>query len=163
MAMMKLAERLKQLIEEAKVQGLTKSKIARGMGITPQHLSNLLGGQNEWKLSQIENLCAVLEITLAEAFVERGEDVELHLLLRRIKEASPEHYRAITYNIRGISMLITVELGLHQHPSMIDMNGRMTRKPRKNRGGGVEQAKPQIQNKIHGRFKGPSLAGKFPD
>jgi transcriptional regulator with XRE-family HTH domain len=39
--------------------------------------------------------------------------------------------------------------------------GRVTRRQR--RGGGVEAAKPQIQNKIHGRFKGPTTAGKFPD
>jgi transcriptional regulator with XRE-family HTH domain len=106
--MAKAADRMRELIEDAKARGLTKSQIARAIGITPQHLSNLLGGKNEWKLTQIEAVCEVLGISLAEAFLEKGEDAELFVLLRKILDAGPEPYRAIAWNIQGISKQIAI-------------------------------------------------------
>ncbi len=106
--MTKRAERLKQLIDEAKAGGLTKSKIARAMGITPQHLSNLIGGKNEWRLSQIERLCEVLDISLAQAFFEPGEDMELYVLLKNILDSGPEPRFAIAWNIKAIANQILV-------------------------------------------------------
>jgi|SRR5262245_11117002 len=106
--MRKASDRVKELIEDAKASGLTKSKIARAIGISPQHLSNLLGGKNDWKLPQIEALSEILGISLAEMFLEKGEDAELFVLLRGILDAGPEPYRAIAWNIQGISKQIAV-------------------------------------------------------
>jgi transcriptional regulator with XRE-family HTH domain len=100
------AERIKGLIEDAKARGLTKSKIAKAMGITPQHLSNLLSGKNEWKLRQVEAVCEILKISPAQAFLEEGEDAELFVLLKQILDAGPEPYRAIAWNIHGIARQI---------------------------------------------------------
>jgi transcriptional regulator with XRE-family HTH domain len=106
--MIRLADRLKKLIEEAKARGIPKSKIARALGISPQHLSNLLGGHTEWRLTHVENLCDFLEISPAEAFFEPGENLELHVLLQKILDAGPQPNQAISWNIRAIADRVMV-------------------------------------------------------
>jgi transcriptional regulator with XRE-family HTH domain len=66
----KAANRIKWLIEDAKKHGLTKKRIAEGIGMSQQNLSNLLYGQNYWKIEQLERLSKFLGIPLAEIFDE---------------------------------------------------------------------------------------------
>lgn len=62
MPLNRISLRLADLIEDAKARGITKTEIARAIGISPQHLSGLINGHVEWKGKQIDRLLQKLQI-----------------------------------------------------------------------------------------------------
>ena len=56
-------KKLEQVIERS---GLKKGKIAERLGVSPATLINLINGRTEFKVSQMQVLCAMLGLTPEE-------------------------------------------------------------------------------------------------
>lgn len=99
--MTKLQEYLKELIEDAKAgRSMTKEQIADAMGISPQQLSNLLGGTNDWSAKRIEKLCEVLGRHLF--WPHDDEHGRVHEKLQRILDAGESYRSGIAFVINCI-------------------------------------------------------------
>ena len=83
-----LVEQIRIAINEAKIfRGLKKKDIAKALGISPTHLSNLLRGRNQWTADQMDRLGKV-------GIVVSAEDIKLARIADSVNycpDNNPDH------------------------------------------------------------------------
>jgi transcriptional regulator with XRE-family HTH domain len=143
-------------------QGLTVEKAAELSGYSAPQIRKIEGGHSP-NLICLNALLEAYGSTLQEFFesAERPANPEDREVFERLQFILDEARREDAGQAE--KDLAQCLLGIIDvfYRDGIRQAGKITR--RKSGGGGAEAVKPQTQKKIHGRFKGPTTAGKFPD
>lgn len=64
-------ERLQALLDR---QGVTRTELARRLGVSKQVITHRMNGRSEWRLSWLEQAGDVLGADVQVFFIERGQD-----------------------------------------------------------------------------------------
>lgn len=98
-----LQQYLNAIVEDAKeLRGKKKGDIAKALDISPQQLSNLLKGTNDWSTVLIERLCSTLSVQLFWPPDRKGDREELHRRLQIILDAGDEWEITIQTSINSL-------------------------------------------------------------
>ncbi|MBO8129676.1 MAG: helix-turn-helix transcriptional regulator [Peptococcaceae bacterium] len=97
----------KRLLEIRSGQNISANRLAKLAGVAQSTVSEIECGKRQPSIKVLQKLCTALGITLADFFAPAGEGAkplspELHRLLEKAKELSPEELHALQTILDGL-------------------------------------------------------------
>ncbi len=108
-----IRERLRQLIESKKDEGVTQASLARKMGCVSSQVNHLLSGERELSEKWIIKFCDALGVTLSDLDWKKKDlapkeaaDSDIHRKLQTILDANADYAAGIRLSVEAIHQYV---------------------------------------------------------